>query len=295
MADTTHVTAPDGVRLQVEVEGSGPALLLLHEVAGTLRSWDPQVAALRERFTCVRYDARGYGGSDVPRDPAAYGQQVAVADALAVLDGLGLDRVAAVGFSMGGFCLLHAMMQAPQRFGGAVVVGVGYGSHPDDRPVFQAEMRAAAQRFRDDPVAAAVAYADGPTRRQLLAKAPDRWAALRDGLAAHHPVGQALTFSEVLGQRPSLYDYADRLAALDVPTLLVVGDEDDGCLETNLMLKRAMPWSGLAVLPRTGHTPNLEDPEDFNALVAGFLERVAAGGWGARAAGSTDRGLVGMS
>lgn len=63
------------------------------------------------------------------------------------------------------------------------------------------------------------------------------------------------------------------------PVLLLVGDEDDGALETSLMLKHAMPTAGLAMLPRSGHTLNLEEPSAFNALVGGFLATVDAGRW----------------
>jgi hypothetical protein len=79
-----------------------------------------------------------------------------------------------------------------------------------------------------------------------------------------------------------------------VPTLLVVGDEDDGCLETNLMLKRTMPAAGLAVMPRTGHTCNLEDADAFTALVTDFLATVETGAWDLRDPRSVNRGLVGM-
>ena len=61
-----------------------------------------------------------------------------------------------------------------------------------------------------------------------------------------------------------------------IPLLIVAGDEDEGCLEADLMLKRTIPTSGLAILPRTGHTCNLEEPDDFNAPVERFLAAVDA-------------------
>lgn len=288
------VEAGDGTRLHTEVDGEGPPLLLLHEVAGDLRSWDPLVERLRDHFTCIRYNARGYPPSDVPRVPEAYGQSIAVDDALAVMDAVGIESVHVLGFSMGGFCALHTALRAPQRVRSAMVVGVGYGSNPDDREQFVAEMAAAGQRFREDPKGAAQAYAAGPTRMQLKAKDSAAWRAFRAGLAQHDPVGQALTFTEVLGRRPSLFTLRDDLGSLQMPMMFVVGDEDDGCLETNLMLKRAIASSALTVLPRTGHTPNLEDPERFNGLVLDFLQQVDRGKWSDRVAGSVARGLVGM-
>ncbi|NED95224.1 alpha/beta fold hydrolase [Phytoactinopolyspora alkaliphila] len=267
---------------------------MLHEVAGGIRSWDPQVEQLRDRFTCIRYNARGFPPSSVPESPAAYSQSIAVDDALDVLDALGIGSAHFLGFSMGGFCTLHTCLRTPERVQSAVVVGAGYGSNPEHGQTFLAEMESAGRRFREDPHSAAISYANGPARLQLRAKAPQRWERFRDALAGHSPIGQAYTFTEVLGKRPSLFSLRDELARLEMPVLLVVGDEDDGCLETNLMLKRTIPASGLAVLPRTGHTPNLEDPGEFNRQLLDFLQRAQRGEWTARDPQSLDRGLVGM-
>jgi pimeloyl-ACP methyl ester carboxylesterase len=87
----------------------------------------------------------------------------------------------------------------------------------------------------------------------------------------------------------------DDLRALTVPTLLMAGDEDTGCLETNLMLKETIPSAGLWVLPRTGHTTNLEEPDLFNRLVADFLAAVEANGWGPRDPRSVSQSLTGIS
>jgi pimeloyl-ACP methyl ester carboxylesterase len=75
----------------------------------------------------------------------------------------------------------------------------------------------------------------------------------------------------------------------------VVGDEDTGCLQTNLMLKESIPSAGLWILPRTGHTSNLEEPELFNRLVAEFLSAVEAGEWGLRDPRSVSASLTGIA
>ena len=80
-------------------------------------------------------------------------------------------------------------------------------------------------------------------------------------------------------RRPSLYDLTGELARLRVPTLVVTGDQDERCLEPDLMLRRTIPAAALAVLPRTGHACNLEEPELFNRLVLDFLAAVEAGRW----------------
>jgi pimeloyl-ACP methyl ester carboxylesterase len=79
--------------------------------------------------------------------------------------------------------------------------------------------------------------------------------------------------------RPSLYALRDELARITTPLLVVAGDEDDGCLDVALMLKRAIPTAGLAVLPRTGHTANLEEPHRFNEAVDRFLGAAERDAW----------------
>ena len=79
-----------------------------------------------------------------------------------------------------------------------------------------------------------------------------------------------------------------------MPTLLVAGDEDEGCLEPSLMLKRTIPAAGLALLPKTGHTCNLEEPELFNALLERFFADVENGAWSARDPRSLATSTTGM-
>ncbi|MFD0535156.1 alpha/beta fold hydrolase [Actinomadura luteofluorescens] len=195
-----------------------PPLLFLHEVAGDLHDWRAQVAHFADRYTCVRYNARGYPPSDVPAAPDSYGQHIAVQDAIAVLDGLGFDAAHVVGLSMGGFCAVHLMLQRPERCLSATVAGAGYGSAPHQRTGFTEEARTAARMFREDVRAAADAYQNGPTRVQYRLKDPDGWRSFGERLAGRDPVGMSLTFSQVLAERPSLYDLRDRLAAVRTPS-----------------------------------------------------------------------------
>ena len=95
--------------------------------------------------------------------------------------------------------------------------------------------------------------------------------------------------------RPSLYALTDQLAQVRVPVLVLAGDEDEGCLEPALMLKRTIPTAGLAVLPRTGHTANLEEPDIFNRAVDTFLSSVARGAWRPRDPRSRSASTTGMS
>jgi pimeloyl-ACP methyl ester carboxylesterase len=83
----------------------------------------------------------------------------------------------------------------------------------------------------------------------------------------------------VQARRPSFYDLEDGLKKMMVPTLVVVGDEDDHCLQPGIFLKKTIPACGLSVFPKTGHTLNLEEPAAFNALLAEFFAQVEAGHW----------------
>ncbi|MBX5492775.1 MAG: alpha/beta fold hydrolase [Chloroflexi bacterium] len=288
--------ADDGVRLYYEETGSGFPLLFIHEFAGDCRSWEPQVRYFSRRYRCITYNARGYPPSDVPTDPAAYSQQRAVDDALAVLDHLGIAQAHVVGLSMGGFCALHLGLQQPARTRSLVVAGAGYGAQPERREAFRRESELIARAFETEGAAPVAArYAVGPARVQLQNKDPRGWAEFARQLAEHDARGAALTMRGVQRERPSLYDLTAQLRQLQVPTLLVVGDEDEGCLEPALMLKRTIPTAALAVLPRTGHTCNLEEPALFNQLIADFLATVDAGRWAPRDPRSLARSTTGMA
>jgi pimeloyl-ACP methyl ester carboxylesterase len=278
-----YATADDGVRLHYEETGTGYPLLFLHEFAGDHRSWEPQVRFFSRRYRCLTVDARGYPPSDVPTDPAAYGQLRAVADAIAVLDAAGAETAHVVGNSMGGFTALHLVLRHPDRISAVVSAGCGYGAHPDVQEKFRGECETIAAAFQTEGSAGmATWYGVGPARVQFQAKDPRGHAEHVAILAEHDPVGAALTMRGVQSRRPSLYAMREDLAAIQAPVLIVAGDEDDGALETDLMLKRTIPRAGLAVLPKSGHLTNLEEPTLFNELVASFLAQVENGRWGPR-------------
>jgi pimeloyl-ACP methyl ester carboxylesterase len=289
------ITADDGVRLYAETTGTGAPVLFIHEFAGDHRSWEPQVRFFSGGYRCITYAARGYPPSDVPDDGAAYSQERAVADAIAVLDGLGVDRAHVVGLSMGGFTALHLALRHPARIASTVVAGAGYGAQPERQEAFRAECEAIASAFETEGAErVATRYAVGPARVQFQNKNPRGWAEFAAALGEHSALGAALTMRGVQAARPSLYRLRDDLARIHVPVLLVAGDEDEGCLETALMLKRTIGSSGLALLPRTGHTANLEEPEVFNRVVDRFLAAVERGAWRPRDPRSVSTSTTGM-
>jgi proline iminopeptidase len=84
------------------------------------------------------------------------------------------------------------------------------------------------------------------------------------------------------GKRPSLSDFAQQFEQLTIPRLIIVGDEDDACIEPSVFLKRTIPTAGLFIQPRTGHAVNLEEPAVFNREVQEFFSTVERGRWGKR-------------
>lgn len=270
-----------GVGLYYEEVGAGTPLVFVHEFAGEAASWRPQVAFFGRRYRTVAYNARGYPPSDVPASVDAYHQQQAADDIKGVLDHLGIDRAHVCGLSMGGYAALHFGLCYPERARSIVVAGAGYGS--DDPEGHRRDCEAVARRFETEGMAAPGAdYARGPARVQLLEKDPAGWQEFRDRLCAGSAAGHALTMRGVQMRRPTIYSLEARLARLEVPTLIMTGDEDEPCLEPAIFMKRTIPTSGLVVLPKSGHTINLEEPALFNRAVLDFLTAVDAGRWARR-------------
>jgi pimeloyl-ACP methyl ester carboxylesterase len=273
----------NGIDLYYEEHGQGTPLVFVHEFAGEVRSWDPQVNFFARRYRTIAYNARGYPPSDVPDDVRAYSQQQAADDIRGLLDALGIAKAHVCGLSMGGYATLHFGLSYPERALSLVVAGCGYGSVVTDREGFKKDSDLVAQRFESDGMAAvAEFYSRGPTRVQFQDKDPRGWQVFHDLLAAGSAKGHMLTLRGVQMTRPSVFELGDRMEKLTVPTLVVTGDEDDPCLEPGIFMKRKIPASGLVVMPKAGHTINLEDPELFNRAVLDFLTAVDQGKWGRR-------------
>jgi pimeloyl-ACP methyl ester carboxylesterase len=269
-----------GINLYYEEYGQGLPLVFVHEFAGEIRSWAPQVGFFARRYRAIAYNARGYPPSDVPDDPTAYSQQQAAEDIRGFLDALGLAKAHVCGLSMGGYATLHFGLSHPDRALSLVVGGCGYGSVVAERDQFRKDSELTAQRFeRDGMAATAELYSRGPARVQLMDKDPRGWQEFHDLLAKGSAKGHALTLRGVQMTRPSVFELGDRLEKLEVPTLVVTGDEDDPCLEPGLFMKRKIPTAGLVVIPKSGHAVNLEEPDAFNRAVLDFLTAVDQGRW----------------
>ena len=167
-------------------------------------------------------------------------------------------------------------------FARLVVAATGYGAEKAYEDYFRGVSQEVAKGFENGARSFAPVYAEGASRVQFQAKDPAGWRRFAERLAEHSERGAANTMRGVQARRPSLYDLGDALSGISAPVLILCGDEDDHCLQPGIFLKRTIPTSGLAVLPKSGHTVNLEEPELFNRLLADFLANAEAGRWGAR-------------
>tara|TARA_B100000686_G_scaffold340610_1_gene416571 strand:- start:515 stop:1402 length:888 start_codon:yes stop_codon:yes gene_type:complete len=269
-----------GIQLFFEDVGEGDPIIFVHEFADDYKSWSAQVRFFSRRYRCITFNARGYPPSDIPKEQENYSQDLATDDIAAVMDAAEVDAAHVVGISMGGFATLHFGLRYAHRAKSITVAACGYGAAYDQREQYAADSEMLAAEYdRIGASAMAEMYADGAYRQQFKEKDPLGWREFRDTLAEHSAEGSAYTMRGVQKLRPSLYDLEEDLKTMKVPTLIISGDEDDWCLEPSLYLKRTIPASGLWIVPKTGHTINLEEPAMFNTVVAEFFSMVEADRW----------------
>lgn len=277
-----HIRTDDDVQLYYEEAGTGDAILFVHEFGGHHLSWEPQVRHFSRRYRCITYAARGWPPSDIPDSVAAYSQARAADDAAAMLRGLQINKAHIVGLSMGATAALEFGIRHPTMALSltAAACGSGATTDPDQKRRFYEDCMAFADRIeREGLPAMAELYCAGPARVQYRGKDPRGWAEFKQQFAEGSARGHALTMRGVQGPRVPFFERQAALNAIGAPVLVVAGDEDDSTLDLALFLKRNIPRCGLLMLPRTGHTINLEEPAVFNAALESFLHDVECNRW----------------
>jgi pimeloyl-ACP methyl ester carboxylesterase len=246
----------EGVRLGYEVHGqpgSRPPLLLTHGYGASRRMWDPNIDALTRDRAVITWDMRGHGESDAPEDSSLYSHEHTLADMAALLDAADSPRAVLVGMSLGGFTSLLFRQRFPERVTGLVLVDTG----PGFRSAAARERWNAWARMRAD---------------ELETRGADRLLAGREQRQARHAHGvQGLAHAArgMLIQRDSAV--FDSLVEIDVPTLVVVGSEDQQFLGAAELMEARIPGADRITMAGAGHAANLDAPEEFNAAVIGFL------------------------
>ena len=277
-----HIAARDGTWLYYEEAGAGTPVIFIHEYAGDYRSWEMQMRYFSRGHRCITYSQRGYPPSDVPDDGGKYSQDIARDDVIAIFDALKIEKAHIVGHSMGGYTALHVGMHAPARCISVVAAGCGWGSSPDVKKLEEMKALAAetGKMFAEEGIASAAAkYADAPMRQAQKNKDPRGYAEFARMLAEHSAQGHAQTMFNLQLKRPTLWEMEAALKKFSVPLLVILGDEDEPCIDGSVFLKRTVPTAGLLVIPRSGHNIPTEEPAAFNAALADLFAAAEAGRW----------------
>ena len=250
-----------------DVHGEGPAVALVHSGIADSRMWEPQLQTFPESHRVVRVDLPGFGNSPFESDLVSY--RGAIRDAL---DGAGVERAAVVGNSLGGRAALELAVESPERVSALVLVAAGIDDHEwsDEVKGFsEAEEAALANGDLDAAVAANLQLWVAGPRRTLDVVDPH----VRDLVAEMQVQAFRLGKGHDDLQADRLEPPAStRLSDLDVPTLVVTGDEDIADIhEIADRLVREIPGAERATIPNAAHLPSLERPDEFDPIVLRFL------------------------
>ncbi len=247
------------------VEGDGPLVVLIHGLGMNRLMWDAQVPALAGRFRVLRYDLLGHGESPPPVDPCSMAQLVDQIRAL--IDGLGLERCALVGFSLGGMIARTFAIEHPERMSALVVLNSAHDRTEDE----WAAVRSRVEQARTS--------GPGATVEAAL----ERW--FTSGFAARRPDILDRVRRWILANDPAIYpglyrvlaegdaDLVEPIATIRCPTLVVACAEDSGnSPDMATRMAARIPGARAEIVPGLRHMGLVEDPETINAVFVPFLE-----------------------
>ena len=250
-----------------DVQGVGPAVVLLHAGLTDSRLWEPQLRSFTESHSVLRVDLPGFGNSPLETNPVSF--RGAVRDAM---DAAGIDRAAVVGVSLGGNTALELTLDSPERVSALVLVGAGLHDHEWSEEVtsFFADEEAALECGDLD------AAVDANLRMWL--SGPHR------GLDDMDPAMRELVGEmqrQAFRQQKGHDDFrmlrlepseSERLGEVNVPTLVLTGDEDVADIHRIAdRLAAGIPGAERATMAAAAHLPSLERPDEFDRIVLAFL------------------------
>lgn len=249
--------------------GDGLPVVFIHGFPFSHRMWAPQLRALSDDFRLAAYDLRGHGES--PVGDGQYTIEFFADDLIGVLDHLELERAVVCGLSMGGYVLLRALEREPGRFRGAVLCDTRSEADSDEGRLKRV---AAIRALRTEgPGAYAERFLPGVLSPETLESRPEVVRAVRTMIEAN-PVEGMVGAQIAMAART---DTTGALARIEVPTLVVVGEDDELTPPgTAREMARRIPGAGVTVIPLAGHVSNLENPDAFNEALRPFLEGLDA-------------------
>jgi pimeloyl-ACP methyl ester carboxylesterase len=248
----------NGIEIEYQDGGRGPAVLLSHGYSATGRMWDGQRAALGDRWRIISWDMRGHGQTESPTDPKQYSAALTVADMRALLQHCGEPKAVIGGLSLGGYVSLAFYLAHPEMVRALVICDSGPGYR-------NAEARAAWNKRAHDRAA--------ELESKGLEVLAGRSREMREAMG-HHASAQGLAHAArgMLAQEgPKVID---GLGSIKVPTLVIVGDQDQPFVAPCEYMAKKIPGARLEVIPGAGHSSNLDQPAIFNRVLGDFLARL---------------------
>ena len=255
----------NGIEINYTIDGDGPVVTMSHSLACTLSMWDGQAQALRGRYRVLRYDTRGHGQTSVPT--GAYSLEQLAEDLHGLLAGLGITETHFVGLSMGGMIGQVFALKYPAMFRSLVLCDTA-SRYPAEAWSIWAERIKAVEAKGMEPMVE-------PTLQRWFTepfrqRRPDVIEPVRAMIRNTPPQG----FIGCCHAIPKI-NVTDRLKEVRCPALVIVGEDDPG---TPVAMAReihaALPSAELAILRSAAHLSNLEQPEEFNRVLLGFLDKV---------------------
>jgi 3-oxoadipate enol-lactonase len=253
-----------GREIHFEDEGTGTPVVFLHAFPLSLAMWDAQAEALRHAHRVLRYDDRGFGGSQADDGPLTMDR--IADDAAALMDRLSIDRAVVCGCSMGGYAALAFVRRHPERLLGLVLQDTRAAADTEEARANRSAL--AARVLREGAQAAADAFAPRLLGATTQARKPALMARVREIILANPPQGIANALMG-LRERP---DSTSTLAAIRVPTLVICGSEDVLTPPADSeALHAGIAGSRLEIVAEAGHLANMEHPETVDRVLAAFL------------------------
>lgn len=257
----------NGIQIAYEIEGNGPPLLLISGLGRNSSSWAPIVSMLRDSFTCVTFDNRGTGRSEVPPGPYTIDQMGD--DAAALIAYLDLGPVSAVGLSMGGSVLQSMLIRHRENIMRAVLVS-SFPSYTELQHGWL-DCLIALERSGIDPLAQAMFRMAWVFTPRWLSNHTAAVATAKLGLKDPYPTSIDAFEAQAHGLRR--YDSRPDLPKVTTPTLVLVGAEDILTpVEQSAEIAHLIPGARLQVLPRGGHGMALEYTSDVVRAIIAFLK-----------------------
>jgi 3-oxoadipate enol-lactonase len=255
----------NGIEIHYVVEGEGPVVTMSHSLACHLGMWEEQARALRGRYRVLRFDTRGHGQTSAPSGPYRLDQMAA--DLHGLLGGLGITQTHFVGLSMGGMIGQVFALQHPAVVQSLVLCDTTSRYPAAAAPVWQDRIRTVEAQGMEPLVEATLQrWFTAPFR----ARRPDVMARIGSMIRATPPQGYVGCCHAI----PKI-DVTDRLREIHCPALVIVGEDDLGTpVDMARDIHVALPGAELAILRSASHLSNVEQPEEFNRVLLGFLDKV---------------------